>query len=103
MTDQPSQNQRESRYTPAARQSAVAQEHLFGAERAKTFVDAVVAIAMTLLILPLMESVAAAGGTGETAAEWVGGHGGQLFAFVLSFAVIATPGDAARAPRGASQ
>ena len=31
--------------------------HLYAAERMKAFVDAVVAIAMTLLILPLLESV----------------------------------------------
>ena len=32
--------------------------HLYPAERPKAFIDAVVAIAMTLLILPLMDSVA---------------------------------------------
>ena len=35
---------------------------LFPAERSAAFVDAVVAIAMTLLILPLMESVGDVGG-----------------------------------------
>ncbi|KHK95200.1 hypothetical protein LK09_19815 [Microbacterium mangrovi] len=62
---------------------------LFGAERAKAFVDAVVAIAMTLLILPLMESVNEAASQHESAWTWVLGHTGQLFAFVLSFGIIA--------------
>ncbi|MDL9977993.1 TMEM175 family protein [Microbacterium sp. ASV49] len=66
-----------------------AKEGLFGAERAKAFIDAVVAIAMTLLILPLMESVAEASAKGENAGAWVTGHTDQLFAFVLSFAIIA--------------
>ena len=39
--------------TPAGAQH----EKLYAAERPKAFFDAVVAIAMTLLILPLMESV----------------------------------------------
>lgn len=65
------------------------QEKLFGAERAKAFIDAVVAIAMTLLILPLMESVADAAGKGEDAGAWATSHLGQLFAFVLSFVMIA--------------
>ena len=34
----------------------------YAAERPKAFVDAVVAIALTLLILPLMESVGDVGG-----------------------------------------
>lgn len=62
---------------------------LFSAERAKTFIDAVVAIAMTLLILPLMESVNEAASQHEDAWTWVLGHTGQLFAFVLSFGLIA--------------
>ncbi len=37
-------------------------EKLYAAERPKAFFDAVVAIAMTLLILPLMESVGDVGG-----------------------------------------
>lgn len=62
---------------------------LYGAERAKAFIDAVVAIAMTLLILPLMESVSEVAAKGEGAADWLAGHGDQLFAFVLSFVIIA--------------
>lgn len=61
----------------------------FGAERTKAFVDAVVAIAMTLLILPLMESVGeGAAGEGTTLA-WLDEHQGQLFSFFVSFVLIA--------------
>ncbi len=62
---------------------------LFGSERAKAFIDAVVAIAMTLLILPLMESVSDAATKEQTAAVWLGGHWQQLLSFGLSFALIA--------------
>lgn len=61
----------------------------FAPERLKAFVDAVVAIAMTLLILPLLESVSdvAKGdvGTGAFLSE----HSGQLVSFGLSFVLIA--------------
>jgi hypothetical protein len=56
----------------------------------KFFTDAVVAIAMTLLILPLMESVAEAGRDGVTTADYLSEHGGQLFSFALSFVIIAS-------------
>ncbi|MGX5697338.1 TMEM175 family protein [Agromyces soli] len=59
------------------------------AERAKAFADAVVAIAMTLLILPLMESVADVGDEGHGVLEWFDQHAGQLQSFVLSFLLIA--------------
>lgn len=65
---------------------------LVSSERAKAFVDAVVAIAMTLLILPLMESVADLGGVASghlDAGTWLGEHGSQLGNFVLSFVIIA--------------
>jgi uncharacterized membrane protein len=62
---------------------------LLPAERLKAFCDAVVAIAMTLLILPLMESVGVAVGDHLTAFEWLSRNGGQLFSFALSFALIA--------------
>ena len=57
----------------------------FRTERFKAFVDAVVAIAMTLLILPLMESVSeAASGTLSTA-EFFVEHSGQLLSFCLLY------------------
>ena len=62
---------------------------VFGAERAKAFIDAVVAIAMTLLILPLMESVTDVADEDRSAAHWFGEHQWQLVSFVISFAIIA--------------
>ncbi len=62
---------------------------LRNAERMKFFTDAVVAIAMTLLILPLLESVSAAAEDGLDTAEFLSENGSQLFAFVLSFVIIA--------------
>ncbi|WP_457099760.1 TMEM175 family protein [Microbacterium sp. P5_E9] len=61
------------------------------AERLKAFCDAVVAIAMTLLILPLMESVGEAAADHLTSFEWLTQpqNTGQLFSFVLSFVLIA--------------
>lgn len=61
-----------------------------GTERFKAFVDAVVAIAMTLLILPLLESVAEASSDRMTTAEFLGEHSGQLTSFGLSFVLIAS-------------
>jgi len=62
---------------------------LASAERTKAFTDAVVAIAMTLLILPLMESVVEASREDGTAAEWFTENLGELLFFVLSFVLIA--------------
>ncbi|MFK3676771.1 TMEM175 family protein [Microbacterium sp. NPDC090218] len=59
-------------------------------ERFKAFVDAVVAIAMTLLILPLMESVSEAASGHLSTAEFLDEHSGQLLSFGLSFLLIAT-------------
>ncbi len=59
------------------------------AERMKVFTDAVVAIAMTLLILPLLDSVPEAVAARTTTAGWLTGHTGQLLAFALSFVIIA--------------
>ncbi|MGJ0390993.1 TMEM175 family protein [Microbacterium sp. CGR1] len=62
----------------------------FRTERFKAFVDAVVAIAMTLLILPLMESVSDAASDKLSTAEFFSEHSGQLLSFGLSFVLIAT-------------
>jgi uncharacterized membrane protein len=59
------------------------------AERLVFFTDAVVAIAMTLLILPLLESVTDAAKDGLDTAGYLREHDGQLFAFALSFLIIA--------------
>lgn len=64
-------------------------ERVYAAERAKAFFDAVVAIAMTLLILPLMESVGEVADASGTTLEWLTEHQSQLTSFVLSFAIIA--------------
>lgn len=61
----------------------------FSSERFKAFVDAVVAIAMTLLILPLMESVSEAASGKLSTAEFLDEHSGQLASFLLSFVLIA--------------
>ena len=63
---------------------------ILSAERLKAFIDAVVAIAMTLLILPLMESVIALGHEGKGVQEYLAEDGMQLFSFALSFLLIAT-------------
>lgn len=62
---------------------------LLSADRLKAFADAVVAIAMTLLILPLMESVTQLGREGVNAAEWLDDESTQLLTFALSFVLIA--------------
>ncbi|SDQ55040.1 TMEM175 family protein [Microbacterium sp. cf332] len=59
------------------------------AERTKAFVDAVVAIAMTLLILPLMESVGESAGNDHTTWEWLVDQRDQLQSFLISFVLIA--------------
>jgi uncharacterized membrane protein len=56
-------------------------------ERLLTFVDAVVAIAITLLVLPLAEVGQEIGEAG--AAELLEAHSDDLLGFVLSFVVIA--------------
>jgi uncharacterized membrane protein len=56
-------------------------------DRLLTFVDAVVAIAITLLVLPLAEAGGEVGG--GDAAQVLSAHVDDLFGFALSFAVIA--------------
>jgi len=65
-------------------------EQTFRTERFKAFVDAVVAIAMTLLILPLLEAVSDAASGDLSTAEFFAEHSGQLLSFALSFLLIAT-------------
>lgn len=64
------------------------------ADRFKAFADAVVAIAMTLLILPLMEAVSEGANQQSEdpsfgTAEFLSEHAGQLISLVLSFVMIA--------------
>lgn len=66
-----------------------ARERLLPAERLKAFADAVVAIAMTLLILPLMEGVGDAAARDLNTLEWLNENAGQLLSFALSFVLIA--------------
>lgn len=61
---------------------------LFPAEQARAFTDAVVAIAMTLLILPLMDSAASLK-PGESLSDWWAQQQSQLVSFLLSFVLIA--------------
>ena len=60
-----------------------------GLERLVFFTDAITAIAITLLILPLVEAVPEFGSDGGTPVELLSSHLSDLFAFVLSFAIIA--------------
>jgi uncharacterized membrane protein len=57
-------------------------------ERMLFFTDAVVAIAMTLLILPLLESVTEAARDGLNTAQFLAENDGQLASFCLSFFII---------------
>jgi uncharacterized membrane protein len=59
-----------------------------GLDRFLTFLDAVVAIAITLLVLPLIEVLQAVE-PGESLSSALSDASGQFFAFFLSFAVIA--------------
>lgn len=62
---------------------------VLNAERTKAFVDAVVAIATTLLILPLMDSVNDSAARNHTTAEWLIAERDQLQSFLISFVLIA--------------
>lgn len=59
------------------------------AERLKFFTDAVVAIALALLILPLMDAVSEASATNLDTAEMFSQRGNEAFSFLISFTVIA--------------
>ena len=69
-------------------------ESYFSADRAKAFIDAVVAIALTLLILPLLDAITSLAHLPPDrlpgAAKWFGDNWLLLLAFLISFALIAT-------------
>ncbi|MCF3961085.1 TMEM175 family protein [Streptomyces fuscigenes] len=58
-------------------------------ERLVLFTDAVTAISITLLILPLVDLVPEVSSAHEPASEVVTGHVNQIWSFLLSFLVIA--------------
>jgi uncharacterized membrane protein len=58
------------------------------AERVVFFTDAIVAIAITLLVLPLIESIPEASAHGLTTGAWLSEHSTGLLAFVVSFAIV---------------
>ena len=74
---------------PADPSPGAADAQTLPADRVKSFADAVVAIAMTLLILPLMESVGSAVDEHLGTAEWLNENSGLLLSFTLSFVLIA--------------
>ncbi len=59
-------------------------------DRLKAFTDAVVAIAMTLLILPLLERVPEAAADDLTTIQFLHDNLGRLLTFLLSFVIIAS-------------
>jgi uncharacterized membrane protein len=58
-------------------------------ERLVLFTDAVTAISITLLVLPLVDIVPEVSSAHESAGEVITGHVDQIWSFLLSFAVIA--------------
>lgn len=69
-------------------QSAANGKVLFSAERFKAFTDAVVAIALTLLILPLMDSITELGRDNVSTVDWLKSEQLPLLSFLLSFVLI---------------
>jgi uncharacterized membrane protein len=66
-----------------------AQEEPRSVERLVLFTDAVVAIAITLLVLPLVDAVSEAVAAGAPSTDVIGENWAQIFSFLLSFYVIA--------------
>jgi uncharacterized membrane protein len=60
-----------------------------GPVRLVLFTDAVVAIAITLLVLPLVDAVTESVAQGASSVEVITGHQPEIFSFLLSFVVIA--------------
>jgi uncharacterized membrane protein len=60
-----------------------------GLDRVLYFTDAIAAIAITLLILPLVDAVPEAGHDGSTVGDFFSDHHDQLLGFLISFVVIA--------------
>jgi uncharacterized membrane protein len=60
-----------------------------GLERLIFFTDAVTAIAITLLILPIVDAVPEAAAENFTIQRFLGEHWPQLLTFLISFLVIA--------------
>lgn len=59
------------------------------AERLITFTDGVAAIAITLLVLPLVDLVPESQAKGQSVGDLLADHTSEIIAFVVSFAVIA--------------
>lgn len=58
-------------------------------ERVLTFVDAIAAVAITLLILPLVDLAGEIRSEHDSVSELIRSHSGEFWAFALSFVVIA--------------
>jgi uncharacterized membrane protein len=60
-----------------------------GLDRLTYFTDAIAAIAITLLILPIVDRVAESADGGQSVGDFLGSNIGSLIAFALSFVLIA--------------